>query len=119
MKLPPSVSYSIRRIGLFVATLLFLSLVLRGWSPVVILALATVVSGLLSFFLLSGPRKEMAASLESRVKGLGNRIDRVATWQLHSDSCHRRRSEISSWPLGSSSRSWPPWPWRPPRMRPD
>ena len=78
MKIPASVSYSVRRLGLFLATLLFLSIVLRGWSFFVVLMLATLVSGLLGFFLLQGSRLEMARSVEARVKGLNRRLDQGA-----------------------------------------
>lgn len=78
MKLPASVSYSIRRLALFVATLAFLVLVLQDVSFLLVLVIATVVSGFLSYFLLAGPREEMAQSFEKKVKGLNQRIDAKA-----------------------------------------
>jgi hypothetical protein len=78
MNIPPSVSYSVRRLALFAATVLFVSVVLPGVDPIVKLAIAAIISGVLSYFVLSGPRKAMARSVEAKVKGLNQRIDERA-----------------------------------------
>jgi len=68
-------SYSVRRIGLFVAVLGLCTVLLRGVDPIVVLLVATLVSGGLSFVLLAGPREQMARSVAERVRALGRRID--------------------------------------------
>lgn len=73
--IPPAVSYTIRRLGLFVATLGICSATLRGVDPILVLAIATVISGALSYFVLAGPREQMARSLAGRVRRLGDRLD--------------------------------------------
>jgi hypothetical protein len=78
MNLPPSVSYSVRRLALFAATVLFVSVALPGVDPIVKLAIAAIVSGVLSFFVLSGPRKAMAVAVEAKLKGLNQRLDEGA-----------------------------------------
>jgi hypothetical protein len=75
VQLPPSVSYSLRRIGLFVAVLGLSAVTLHGLSPIVVLVVATVVSGGLSYFLLAGTREQMARSLAGRVRGMSARLD--------------------------------------------
>ncbi|MGQ0623716.1 MAG: DUF4229 domain-containing protein [Sporichthyaceae bacterium] len=75
VRISPSVSYSVRRLALFAGTLIFLSAVLRGASPIVVLAAAAIVSGILSYFLLAGPRSAMAGSLASRLSRLNARLD--------------------------------------------
>lgn len=75
MNIPPSVSYTVRRLLLFVGTVIFCSIVLRGLDPIVMLAIATIVSGILSYFLLAAPREAMARTLEAKVKGLNQRIN--------------------------------------------
>ena len=75
MQLPPTVSYSLRRIGLFVAVLGLSSVTLHGLSPIVVLVVATVVSGGLSYFLLAGTREQMARSLAGRVRRANQRLD--------------------------------------------
>lgn len=75
MKLPVSLSYSIRRLALFAVTLMFLVIVLPGANFILVLAIATIVSGFLSYFLLAGPREQMARSFETKVKNLNRRLD--------------------------------------------
>lgn len=74
-RIPPAVTYTVRRMGLFVATLFFCSAVMRGVNPIVVLAVATLVSGGLSFVLLARPREEMARSLAGRMGRFGQRLD--------------------------------------------
>jgi hypothetical protein len=73
--LPPAASYSIRRIGLFLATLVLAAATLRGVNFFIVIVVATVVSGVLSYVLLSGPRQQMASSLAGRVGRLNARLD--------------------------------------------
>lgn len=71
MRIPPAASYTLRRLALFVASLALALPLLNGAPFIVVLLVATVVSSVLSYFLLSGPREAMARSLTS----LGARID--------------------------------------------
>jgi hypothetical protein len=73
--LPPSLSYTLRRLGLFVGVLGLASVTLRGVDPIVVLMVATLVSGVLSYVLLAGPREQMARSVAGRFTRLGSRID--------------------------------------------
>ena len=75
VNIPPSVSYTVRRLGLFVATLLLCSATLRGVNPIVVLVVATLVSGGLSYVMLARPREEMARSLAGRMGRFGQRLD--------------------------------------------
>jgi small-conductance mechanosensitive channel len=75
VKIPPAVSYSVRRIGLFVATLALCAATLRGVDPIVVLLVATLVSAVLSYVLLAGAREQMARSLAGRVRRIGERLD--------------------------------------------
>ncbi len=103
MNIPPSLSYTIRRLALFAATLLFASVMLRGVDPIIILAVATIVSGILSFFVLSGPRKEMARSVEARMKGLNQRInDGAAAEDAALDAAERARAQAPQDPAEAS-----------------
>lgn len=74
MRIPPAASYTLRRLGLFVATLALSVALLRGVSFLVALVVATVVSSALSYFLLAPQREAMARSLTS----LGERLDASA-----------------------------------------
>jgi hypothetical protein len=65
----------LRRIGVFVAVLGLSVVTLRGVSPVVVLVVATLVSGGLSYFLLSDSREQMARSLAGRVRRVNARLD--------------------------------------------
>jgi hypothetical protein len=75
MNLPPAASYSIRRIGLFLATLALAAACLRGVNFFVDILVALLVSGVLSYVLLSGPREQMANSLAARMGRLNARLD--------------------------------------------
>ena len=75
MKLPAAASYSIRRIGLFVATLVLSALIMRGVNFFFVILFATLVSGVLSYVLLSAPREQMASALAARVGRLNARLD--------------------------------------------
>jgi hypothetical protein len=75
VQLPPAVSYSLRRIGVFVAVLGLSVVTLRGVSPIVVLLVATVVSGGLSYVLLAGSREQMARSVAGRVRRVSERLD--------------------------------------------
>lgn len=75
VKVPPTVSYSVLRLALFGATLALLSAVMRGASFVLVLAVATLVSGVLSYFLLSGSREQMARAVAGRMTRLNQRLD--------------------------------------------
>jgi hypothetical protein len=75
VRLPPTVSYSLRRIGLFVAVLGLAAVTLRGVDPVVVLMVATLASAALSYFLLAGSREQMARSVAGRMRRLNARLD--------------------------------------------
>lgn len=75
VQLPPAVSYSLRRIGLFMAVLGLSVVTLHGLSPILVLMVATVVSGGLSYFLLAGTREQMARSVAGRVRRVNERLD--------------------------------------------
>lgn len=75
----PAASYSLRRLALFGGTLVLTAAVLRGVNFVVVLAVATVVSGVLSYFLLSGSREALARSVAGRVTRLNDRLDASAS----------------------------------------
>jgi hypothetical protein len=78
VKLPPAVSYSLARIAVFAVTLVVLLLALPRLNLLVVAAIAALVSGVLSYYLLAGPREAMARSVEGRVHGLRGRMDRAA-----------------------------------------
>ncbi|MBA3744730.1 DUF4229 domain-containing protein [Sporichthya sp.] len=73
--MPPTVSYSVRRLALFAATLALLTALLRGTPFVAVLLIATLVSGVLSYFLLAGSRERMAQVVAGRVSRLNDRLD--------------------------------------------
>jgi hypothetical protein len=75
MNVPPTVSYSVRRLVLFGATLGLCAAVLRGTPFLVVLMVATLISGVLSYFLLAGSRERMAQVVAGRVHRLGERLD--------------------------------------------
>lgn len=75
VKVSPSVSYSIRRLLLFAGTLVLCAALLPGVSPILILAAAAVISGVLSYFLLAGAREQMAASVAGRMTKLNSRLE--------------------------------------------
>jgi hypothetical protein len=75
VKLSPTVSYSVLRLGLFGATLALLAAVLRGVDFFTVLVIATLVSGVLSYFLLARSREQMAGTVASRLGRLNARLD--------------------------------------------
>lgn len=75
VNLPPAASYSLLRLALFGATLVLLTAVLRGTSFIVVLAIATLVSGVLSYFLLARSREQMAGVVAGRMSRLNDRLD--------------------------------------------
>jgi hypothetical protein len=78
VQLPPTVSYSLRRLGLFLAVLGLSAVTLRGVAPIVVLLVATAVSGGLSYVLLRGSREQMARAVAGRVHRLNSRMDAAA-----------------------------------------
>lgn len=79
MRVPPTLSYTLRRLALFAATLVLCAALLRGVNGLVVVAVAALVSGVLSYFLLSGPRQQMARSMQQRMGRLNARLDAGAT----------------------------------------
>ena len=75
MNVPPAVSYSVRRLALFGATLVLCVAVLRGTPFLLVLLIATLISGVLSYFLLAGSRERMAQVVAGRVQRLNERLD--------------------------------------------
>ncbi len=67
--------YSLQRLALFGGTLLLCAAVLRGSSFFVVLLLATLISGVLSYFLLARSREQMALVVAGRMKRLNERLD--------------------------------------------
>lgn len=73
MAVPPALRYTMLRLTLFVAALaLLIGLGARGF---VLFVLAVLLSGVVSFFLLSGPRAAMSERLTARLARLNRRID--------------------------------------------
>jgi hypothetical protein len=75
VQLPPAATYSIRRIGLFLGTLVLSTVIMRGVNFFFVLLFATLVSGVLSYVLLSGSREQMATSVAGRLRRLNARLD--------------------------------------------
>lgn len=75
VKLSPAVMYSVQRLALFGATLVLCSALLRGTDFVLVLLVATLISGVLSYFLLARSREQMAITVAGRVKRLNERLD--------------------------------------------
>ncbi|HSF27287.1 MAG TPA: DUF4229 domain-containing protein [Actinomycetes bacterium] len=73
MAAPPALRYSLLRVTLFVAALaLWFGLGLRGFW---LLIAAVLMSGVVSYFLLTEPRAAMSERLSARFSRLGRRID--------------------------------------------
>jgi Mn2+/Fe2+ NRAMP family transporter len=72
MAMRPALAYSLARLGLFLAALLLLYLV--GARGLLLLALALLVSGIISFVVLSRQRDAMSSSLSSRFRGMRTRF---------------------------------------------
>jgi flagellar biosynthesis component FlhA len=70
--------YSVSRVALFAATFLILLALLRDVSPLLVLLIAAVVSGVASYFLLARQRQAMAGVVAARVSKVQKRIDRAA-----------------------------------------
>jgi len=68
----PVLAYSLARLGLFLAALLLLYLV--GARGLLLVALALLVSGIISFVVLSRHRDAMSSSLSPRLRGIWNRF---------------------------------------------
>lgn len=75
MKLPPAATYTVQRLALFAGTVVFSAAVLRGTPFIVVLGIAAIVSGILSYFLLAGSRARMAEAVAGKVSQLNERID--------------------------------------------
>lgn len=70
--------YSVQRLALFGATLVLCAALLRGTDFVLVLLIATLISGVLSYFLLARSREQMAITVAGRVKRLNERLDSAA-----------------------------------------
>ena len=69
----PTLAYTSARILLFVAALVLLYL--AGARGALLLALAIVVSGVVSFIVLSRQRDQMSGALASRLRNWRSRLD--------------------------------------------
>jgi hypothetical protein len=67
--------YSVQRLALFGATLVLCTALLRGTDFVLVLLIATLVSGVLSYFLLARSREQMAVRVAGRMQRLNERLD--------------------------------------------
>jgi hypothetical protein len=72
-----ALTYTLSRLLLFVVVLLLLDL--AGARGILLIALALLISGLLSYVLLSRQRDAMAGSLRSRLSGRTRRADSFRT----------------------------------------
>jgi Mn2+/Fe2+ NRAMP family transporter len=79
----PAFAYSLARLGLFLAALLLLYLV--GARGLLLVAVALLVSGIISFVVLSRQRDAMSSSLSTRFRSMraragefGGRLDEGA-----------------------------------------
>ena len=71
-----TLAYTSARILLFVAALVLLYLV--GARGALLLALAIVISGVISFIVLSRQRDQMSGALATRLRGWRTRLDEGA-----------------------------------------
>ncbi|XVQ11911.1 DUF4229 domain-containing protein [Spirillospora sp. CA-255316] len=69
--------YTLARFGIFLATAAVLALI--GARGLLLLALAVLISGIVSFVLLSGQRDAMSAAVVSGVKARRARFERSRT----------------------------------------
>ncbi|HWG64469.1 MAG TPA: DUF4229 domain-containing protein [Streptosporangiaceae bacterium] len=69
----PTLAYTSARILLFVAAMVVLYLV--GARGLVLVGLALLVSGIISFVVLSGQRDAMSGAITSRFRRLRGRLD--------------------------------------------
>jgi hypothetical protein len=67
--------YSVQRLALFAATVVLCAALLRGTDFVLVLLIATLLSGVLSYFLLARSREQMAATVAGRVRRLNEKLD--------------------------------------------
>jgi len=72
----PTLAYTSARILLFIAALVLLYL--AGARGALLLALAIVVSGVVSFIVLSRQRDQMSGALVSRLRNWRSRLDEGA-----------------------------------------
>jgi hypothetical protein len=72
MAMPPALAYSLARLGLFLGALLLLYLI--GARGLLLVALALLVSGIISFVVLSRQRDAMSSSLSARLRGMRARV---------------------------------------------
>jgi Mn2+/Fe2+ NRAMP family transporter len=72
MAMRPALAYSLARFGLFLAALLLLYLI--GARGLLLVALALLVSGIISFVVLSRQRDAMSSSLSTRLRGMRARV---------------------------------------------
>ena len=75
VKLSPAVLYSVQRLALFGATLMLCAALLRGTDFLLVLLIATLISGVLSYFLLARSREQMAVRVAGRMQRLNERLD--------------------------------------------
>jgi type III secretory pathway component EscV len=78
VSLPPAATYTLQRLALFGGTVVFSAAVLRGVPFIGVLAIAAIVSGILSYFLLARSRAGMAQAVAGKVTKLSERIDASA-----------------------------------------
>ncbi|MGQ0844315.1 MAG: DUF4229 domain-containing protein [Sporichthyaceae bacterium] len=102
MRIPPAASYTLRRLGLFLATLALGAALLRGLPFFVVLVIATFVSSVLSYFLLAGPREAMARSVSGRVGALNARIDASAAAEDEAIDAAERARQAAPGPTGEN-----------------
>jgi len=76
--IPPVLAYSLLRVGLFAGTLLILLVLLRDLPFLLVVAIAALVSGLASYFLLSRQRRAMAGVVAARVQRAQQQMDAAA-----------------------------------------
>ncbi|MFC5748630.1 DUF4229 domain-containing protein [Actinomadura rugatobispora] len=69
--------YTLARFGIFLATAAVLALI--GARGLLLLALAVLISGVVSFVLLSGQRDAMSAAVVSGVKERRRKFERART----------------------------------------
>lgn len=97
MRIPPAASYTLRRLGLFLGTLGLAVVLMRGVPFVVSLAVATVVSSVLSYFLLAGPREAMARAVAGKVGAINERLESgAATEDAALDAAESERAQPST-----------------------
>jgi uncharacterized membrane protein YjjB (DUF3815 family) len=69
----PALYYSVLRLGLFAVA--FLLLFVAGARSWLLLALAALVSAVVSYFVLSRQRNAMAGAIDRRITGFRQRLD--------------------------------------------